>query len=462
MPPLDQSRNGRLATDAELSGTFLDRVLDRAAGQLRLNKRGRIWEAIATAHQSGQRGAGRLVAVIDGGFDLTVADLTRDLHPASQINPHNLAATGAHGTVVSLMIREAAPECQLLLLDVADSLDLDPVRVAAALDLARGVGADVINLSLEFTTTCPLQDTAWIRPDVLATPTPPRQDYVDQVGEWLNNAEPYAGARCNGTCPVCDAVAAQPELTLLVAASGNHETTACPACVARVVGVGFVSTHTIQVNGSVFTQGDLPASKGHMERAELAVEQPPGFGGTSFAAPLLTGLAATVEHPEAISEVAKLSRALPAVLLLASLQWHTGAAALPEGAPGILHAGLIKFADAIPTAHRHFDQDLTTHSCALCTLLLIDWYDVYVSLFIAAGPQTTALAMARTASVLAPNTPSVAGNHGLAAERCAGQTPDGAPRTQLLAEAKVAYTAAVELAGDVAMYRDALARVSAS
>ena len=144
----------------------------------------------------------------------------------------------------------------------------------------------------------------------MTSAAPAVADYVAQVEAWIEHAEPYTGARCGFPCPICDALGAVPASTLVVSASGNWDAQTCPACFDRVVGVGFHRTGRVEVGGSVFRTSELPVSKGPVGRAELLVEEPPGFVGTSFAAPLLSGLGALVPEPAILAELARMSGAM--------------------------------------------------------------------------------------------------------------------------------------------------------
>jgi len=108
------ARAGELSGDPATTQAFLDTVLDRPSGRLKLQRYGRIWEAVATAQRQGATGAGRLVGVIDSGFALTVPGLADRLHPASRIRADTVEPTAGHGTAVALLVREAAPDCELL------------------------------------------------------------------------------------------------------------------------------------------------------------------------------------------------------------------------------------------------------------------------------------------------------------------------------------------------------------
>ncbi|WP_436497138.1 S8 family serine peptidase [Actinokineospora sp. HUAS TT18] len=451
----DTPRPGVLSGQSEDPRAFLNRVLDPASGELRLPRTGRVWDAVATAHLLGATGEGRCVAVIDAGFDLSIPTLNTNLHPASRVRAETLRAAKWHGTATALLIRAVAPNARLLLLDIYSPGSLRAGDVGAAIQTAHQSGAQVINLSLEFPTDCPLRDTAWVDVDVLTTPAPPLERYLAQVGAWITYAEPYAELRCRKYCELCTALAAVPDSTLVVAASGNLTNPACPACVDRVVGVGFHRSNRVERDGVVFTTSELPLTEADIGRSELLMEEPPGFLGTSFAAPLLSGLGALVPSPSELADLVRVAKAMAPILLLADAQWRTPA----DAVPGTLHQGLLRIAEAIPPAHRHFDQEQVDTPCIGCALLLIDWYDVFVAMLVASGVPHKALGLARIASILAPTSPSTAGNHGLAAERAATAEVDPAQREALYDEALSAYERTCRLAPGVSTYAAAHARV---
>ncbi len=141
---------GRPATSAAASSSFFQRIFDQQTGELRIERRGPFWDAVTTASRMGA-GAGRLVAVIDYGFDLTIDEVRRDLHPSSVTTEATVEPSGHHGTVIALLIRAVAPVAQLLLFDAYSLKDeaFPSVAIADAIRTARSAGADVINLSCE-------------------------------------------------------------------------------------------------------------------------------------------------------------------------------------------------------------------------------------------------------------------------------------------------------------------------
>ena len=131
-----------LESGVDAAASMLERY-DRVAGRWTLSKAGEFWDAVRLAHSLGQTGAGVRVAVIDGGFDPGIAALA-----ASRRFGDDDPVTRAHGSVVALLVREVAPDAELLLYTVTRAGRVDLGLVADAITDAVGRGAAVINLSL--------------------------------------------------------------------------------------------------------------------------------------------------------------------------------------------------------------------------------------------------------------------------------------------------------------------------
>lgn len=455
-------RIGRLAGEYSSRG-FLDEVMDPATGALRLTRSGRIWEAVHGARRSGATGSGRLVAVIDAGFDVSLPELARSIHPASRVRTDTPPKPDVnwHGTAVALLVRTVAPDAELLLLDVWKPGGLRPHDVGRALDTAREAGADVVNLSLEFPARNELGPSTFF--DAARQPSPPRDDFLAVVDRAIATSEPYVEPRCRGACETCTAAERLSDGPLVVAASGNDVSQlACPACVRSVLGVGFRRTEYGVEHGVVFTRPAMTESILDLGRAELLVEEPPGFVGTSFAAPLVAGLAALLPAPADLVALARCNRAFNrTVLELAYFHIH-GSGATPPGVGSTIAGGLDRIFREVPPAHQHVEHAQTSTTCGACGVTMLDWYDVYVGLFATHGDPLHALEVARIASVLFPFTASVRGNHGFAAEGAAAADDfpgTAAERTSLLRESLVGHTTAAELAPSVPMYAEARDRV---
>ncbi|KAA9105049.1 S8 family serine peptidase [Microbacterium rhizomatis] len=453
--------DGALATSGDASENFLRTAFDPSSGELRVARTGRIWEAILTAQDAGRQGAGALVAILDGEFDLTMIPAGR-VHPASQVAASPPSETGRHGTVVALLVLAAAPAAQVLLIDVMAGPFVRPDKVAAGLARAAECGAAIVNLSVEFPTDCSRRDATWIDSSLALEIDPDPARFLPQVDAWIAHAEPYAGSRCARACEVCDALGRLPDGVLVVAASGNIRDQVCPACFAGAVGVGFQRTQRVDVGGVVITASGLPeTSMGSLVTPELVVEEPPGFRGTSFASPLVAGLAATLADPAEFVATARLPFALSPLLMLANL-FAQHPESVTARAVATLHEGFLRFAAAIPAPHRHWEEASVTSPCALCALLLVDWYDAFSASLLAGSSEEgieRGLGIARIAAVLAPRSASTAGNVGAGWKRSADFVT-GPERAARLERAHTYFARAAELAPEVAVYgtlRDGLA-----
>jgi hypothetical protein len=458
---MDDDAVGTLAGDPQATQSFWETVFDQSTGQLRLARRGRIWDAVAVAGRIGATGAGRCIAVIDVGFDQTVAELQRNIHPASRVREDTIVPGGRHGTVVALLVRAVAPEAQLLLIDACGSAraskDLVRGDVAEAIQAASAAKADVVNLSLQFPTKAAIDDGRWIDHDVLSMVAPPREAFLSQVDAWIAHRDIYADARCRTYCPICNALEKIPNTTLVVAAAGNKFEATCPACFRCVIGTGFESTTTVERDGVVLTVRGLPQTSTLQLRTELVVEEPPGFLGTSFAAPLISGLAALLPSPGDVADMAWLANAMTPLLRVAGIHRATPSRDIPASAADTVLQGLARLAEAVPEQHQHWKQQLVSEPCAICTLLMVDWFDAYTSHLLWRGADEQALGLARIAAIVAPEVASVNGNLGEAHRRAADAAPDPGQRREHLRLAEVAYGRAVDRSPvPVAEYSSAL------
>lgn len=451
-------RAGLPSTAEPASEVFLRTAFNEQTGALLVDRVGRIWEAIATAHAGGRRGAGEVIAVIDIGFDPTRLPAER-VHPASVAPPwipH--PDRGRHGTAVALLVAAAAPEAQLLVLDARDGDRFGVLKTAAAITTAAQHGARVVNISAEFETDCALRTPTGLGADVLFDIDPDPERFLAVVDRWIEFAEPYADARCRRKCRICDAVIAVSPTTVTIAASGNRYPTSCPACTVGSLGVGFQRSVLVESNGDV-VRANLPpmTEHGDLTNPEVMIEEPPGFDGTSFASPLFAGLAALLPEPRDAAALAGLGRAATPLLMLSLRYRDEFENATPRTVDTLLR-GFALFAARIPASHHHW---LEAHPapCAICALVLTDWYDTLTSVHILRGGAADALRWGMTTAALAPFSATSASNAGLALELHAGRLA-GAERADALAHAEAYLERAVALAPQVAVYGDLLARVS--
>lgn len=449
-------RQGWLSDGSATSLRTLETVFDAGTEAFRFDRRGVFWQAVAVAAE--RSAPERVVAIIDSGFDTRIRRLARVIHPASRV-PTRPRRDLSHGTLVALLVNEVAPEARLLLVEARTGIQLWSDRVAEAIRYADGFGAHVINLSLEFGSDAELRLVPGVAVEPLVALHPDREAVLEQVRLWRGLVEPYAAGGCRRACELCTTIAALDPRTVVVAASGNAEQHACPACATRALGVGFHAEIAAVRDGRVVTGQTLPRTESNLVW-EVTVPEPPGFEGTSFASPLISGLAALQEDPAEFAALAHLPRALTPVLIVANEVAHRET--IDAAALSVWHAAMLEFAEAVPARHRHWAEDVPA-PCSTCSFAMVEWYNAFTVLRLLQNDLVQALAMARLAATVAPHSPSAHGNLGETYRRWGLSLRNGSlERLAALRCAADAFARAARDAPDVAMYAEdaaALARM---
>ena len=247
---------GRLATGANLSRSFYRTFFQDSPYRQDLASVGALWEAVRLAWSLGNTGKGRRIAVLDSGFDLEIPELQQRILKNSLIHRKNSNRRGKHGSVVALLIREVAPDCELLLIDIIPGRDVRRSNVAKAIEAALAERVDIINLSLEFRSSAELR-----LPEVnslmeLTDPDVPAETILRNLRAYQKlGGEPYLDNGCRSGCPVCETIKSAPANVQFVAASGNNSFECCPASATRVTGVGFHQENSVEIEGRLVTQG---------------------------------------------------------------------------------------------------------------------------------------------------------------------------------------------------------------
>lgn len=447
-------RQGWLSDGSATSLRTLETVFDAATETFRFDRRGVFWEAVAVAAE--RPAPERVVAIIDSGFDTRIGRLARVIHPASRV-PTRPRRDLSHGTLVALLVNEVAPEARLLLIEARTGIHLWSDRVAEAIRDAAGAGAHVINLSLEFGSDAELRRVPGVAGEPLVALHPDRDAVLEQVRLWRGLVEPYAAGGCRRACELCSTIAALGPGTLVVAASGNAQQYACPACATRALGVGFHAETVAVRDGRVVTGQALPQTESNLVW-EVTVPEPPGFEGTSFASPLMSGLAALQEDPADFAALARLPRALTPVLIVANEVANREP--VDSAALTVWHAAMLEFAEAVPPRHRHWDE-VAPAPCSTCSFAMVEWYNTFTVLRLLQNNLGQALAMARLAVRVAPHSPSAHGNLGETYRRCGLSLPEDSPeRLAALVRAADAFACAARGAPDVAMYAERAAALT--
>ncbi len=232
---------------------------DRSSGSWKQPFEGPLWSVVFHAHKKGLRGKDRKVAIIDSGFDLGIKRL-KDAARGSCIQESRLGGATAHGTMVALLINEIAPKATLDLYEVSTGGKPDAALLKKALRMVEKSDADIVNLSLGHST---------VQGD-------------GEVCECLLAAEVARLAQSN---------------KLVVAACGNEVgPLKCPAQLKSVLSVGYSNERReIKWDGEVPVREVSIADRPDFGQSMLAnalVRQPPDIAGSSFAAPMVCGLAA--------------------------------------------------------------------------------------------------------------------------------------------------------------------------
>jgi hypothetical protein len=429
---------GRLSTGASASEEFLAAVYRPGEPVLSIERRHSYWQGVRVAHDKGQRGAGSTVAIIDTEFDLRIQSLADAALPASHAPSVINSRWGRHGTAVALLVSEAAPEARLLLLDAWPGAELQRSDVAQAIRSAVAAHVDVINLSLEFESPC---DSAPGLDLVFRDAVPDRATFLRGLDSWIAASDPYTPGGC--PCEICIALAEVPDDTLIVTAGGNHDIPICPACFTRSLGVGFLVTGQTSLDGGDVETYALPPNEQN-SRTEVFIPQPPGFGYTSFAAPLVSGLAATMSDSGSLSALVRMPSALIPLLRLLG-QFRERNELPPPDVAATLVAGFELVGEIYPEAHRHW-LDPEPAACGPCSAFAVNWYRNYASLLIALGDPGM-VRVSAWGSAVAPRNPGTWMNQGTAVARRARASGE-ATRREGLESAASMYRRALDLFED--------------
>lgn len=453
---MDETRTRELSLEAgpRAGGVDPARLVlaryDRDADRFNGPRLGAFWESVALAHEMGRLGQGRRIAVIDTGFDRSFPVLAAQTH---LFDTHPQART-AHGSAVALLIHAVAPAATLLLAPVGTDEGLDEERIVAAIGLAVEAGADVINLSMG--RSIPYKEAV----DDEVT----RAAYRDPGGDPLVNHAEHRRAhpdwrtalRPRPADPLERAVsgAIAAGCTVVAAAGNSLSHVYSPGLVTGVVSVGFVKdVRALAKEGGEISQAGKPTGFSQTVWHDLGLVQPAGTIGTSFAAPLTSGLVATMPDRSIIPRYLRAAALAAEADLLATVPQMTGqryeiAAQLYE--------------DAVNgDPHRHWASEPSSIGpCPECALLAGPSYINGGRHWLRGGRVDAAEQVLRAAAAFAPLSPHAHANLGvtlaLRAEsvRVAGDV-DAVGR--LLAEARDEMRRAVDLRPDHEDYRGRLA-----
>ena len=232
---------------------------------------------ILTTHEkiSFVSGHGIKVAIIDSGVNNDVeVNERKDL---TGFGVHD-EIPGTHGTHVAAIIKHFAKNAEIISIKVTRTRNnIDWGRVFVALKMARDIGASIVNLS-------------------------------------MGNYNKDHNIQCKGKCQICkevDSFVKMTGMTVVVAAGNdgpNDGSINCPAVLPSVVSVGALNyggTNIAHFSSRSFDGGSVRpdlVTSGHVKRNDLTAD------GTSFAAPVITGVlaAAFSAYPSEKEKIIKL------------------------------------------------------------------------------------------------------------------------------------------------------------
>ena len=400
------------------AAALLLRSYDTVARTFALPKGGELWEAVAMAHALGRRGAGVRVAVIDAGFDRSIPELAELPHLSAAVVGEGAAAgagagagaAGAsaaagggggaeavvtHGTAVALLVREVAPEAEVLLCSAAEDGVLRTELIVTAIREAVERGTDVISLSLGI-------------PFRRATRSRALDGSPGDVGPQGTAPDDWRVLYRPDDSPLARAArdAVEAGVTVVVAVGNSVDHVYTPASTPGVAAVGFhlVERH-LDDHGRMEEAISQPPSYGQAVATDLLVVQPRDVVGSSFACPLVAGFTTLMRD-----------RTELAAFLLAIRRGATGSELmthLDEGAVG---------ADALRLVEGFFRQawaNLPHHHtaadgpCPDCALLAAPVYVDFGTFLLGAGDLDAAEDHLAAARAFAPANPHAAANLGV-------------------------------------------------
>lgn len=254
---------------------------------------GEFWESVHSAHKLGRFGEGARIAIIDGGFDISLPALAeqRLRFPVRQGEPT------AHGTVVALLALEVAPLATLDLYPCYVQGKLQAQLVLDAINQAVADGASVVNLSLgkKFPLATAWKATGQVDSDAF----PEAQDSDD----WRLLFDVPKGPLW-----VAAQAAVQAGVSVIASAGNSEDYLYVPAATPGVTSTGFQMVRREIDAGGLETAVSEPPSLLQSIGSDFLIAQPAGVLGSSFACPLVAGFATLMKARELLPQYVRCTR----------------------------------------------------------------------------------------------------------------------------------------------------------
>lgn len=392
--------------DFELEGfdsaSTLLKHYNREQSSWDIRKEGEFWDAVAFAHSLGKRGAGRRIAVIDAGFDLTIPAL-RKQKPMNSVG----AEPSAHGSVVALLMHEVAPESELLLYTTTSNGKVNSALIVDAIRDATEHCVDVINLSLG--KHHPLIEVLTL--DVVV-------DLANGVAQAAKKGDPRTGLseligsgwrrfiKSIPNSPVNDAVefAASRGITVVAASGNDTNSISAPALLPHVFSIGFQTVGRTSGKGMQKAVCLPPAGYSQSQFADFMVVQPLAVLGSSFATPLVGAFAVLMKDRKQLDAYRAMAYATgEASALMSKLTFDDGWSPMAQTIDDL-------FIRAIKQdPHRHLDE-VDQEPCPECSYFAAPSYVNFGIWKFNWGDLTGAELLLRTARRFAPANVDAAAN----------------------------------------------------
>lgn len=393
-----------------------------------LPREGPFWEAVKGAHNDGHLGKKKRVAIIDSSFDLSIPRLNHQAGGATLLQGRSNEPK-SHGTLVALLVSAVAPQCKLDLYEISRKGKPDIRLFKRALDLATDSEAQVVNLSL-------------------GAPRKFNMDELRDLEVEKNHCE---------LCQLASKVAQSGKL--VVAAVGNaRKHLFCPARCKHVFGVGFHSEkRELKPALGGFKEvasWDHP-SYSQAYRPSFTLTQPKGVLGSSFAAPLMSGLAAIIDEP---LEMMAFNRSIQNTADAESLH-----SSLDENSPAsIVELTEKLYRNALSLLPHQHNSDEVGPACVVCAALCHNLYINAGLFFLETNKFDEAVWLLRTANWLAPWSAHAAANLGRLYLTISEQmnTRDSEKVFNLLIQARDLYRKALLIKPGFEIYSEELQKIN--